>query len=607
MSSPSPSRRAIALVASSGLLLGGLAVAVGASAAAPCPTYTDVAGDSAYVAPVGTPDGDALFNPDDDTDVLDVSHSVDAGVFTSTVHVTALGDSGPYFNFADRFQTAFTVATKAVTLTVDRDYTESAVDGSDPVIEGVLAVGGTATTAKVTVTTDYKANAVTAAVAVADLEKAVGAPLAGLPFSAMSAAASVVVTPSALPVSGSRPVDTATAPATASYVFGGSCSGGAPTVTPTGTPTPTPTPTSSAEGPVVFDQPRKDCVAFKDPAGDADPSPVGAFSEDALDITQVNLKTAADGLQVFVKLADLGAALTPVYSGAVYGASVTVGGKVVAVSAGADGPATATVAGKDSTDVKATAKLDAKASNVVFTLPKAGLEKVTGTVLKAGTAVTATTASTAADTDLGPFDADSATGTTPQEKTYAYGDNTCFMPPPGALSFSGATAGVYSDTAKLVVSLVDEDQAVVPGATIALTLSGQKALKARTNAEGDAVFALPVTVAAGARTLTASFIGNADVGAVSLARSFAVKAETAVLRAGGAKGAVTATLTDNDRTALRNQVVAFTVGSRVTKVRTDSRGRATLTGLARGTTAKVSFAAVKGYYSAAPTASAKAL
>jgi hypothetical protein len=243
----------------------------------------------------------------------------------------------------------------------------------------------------------------------------------------------------------------------------------------------------------------------------------------------------------------------------------------------------------------------------VFTLPKAGLEKVTGAVLKAGTPVTATTATTAADTELGPFDADSATGTTPAEKTYAYGDNTCFMPPAGTLSFEGAAYGVYSDTAKVVVSLLDADQAAVPGATIRLVLSGQKELQVRTNADGDAAFTLPVTVASAARTLTATFIGNAEVGAVKLARYFPVRLETAVLRAAGSKGAVTATLTDNDRAVLKNQVVTFTVGSRVVSVRTNSRGQAAITGLARGTTVRVGFAGQRGYYSAAPSVSAKAL
>jgi hypothetical protein len=91
-----------------------------------------------------------------------------------------------------------------------------------------------------------------------------------------------------------------------------------------------------------------------------------------------------------------------------------------------------------------------------------------------------------------------------------------------------------------------------------------------------------------------------------VSQAFPVKLETAVLKAAGSRGAVTATLTDNDRTVLKNQVVAFTVAGKVTKVKTNAKGQAVLKGLTTGTAVKVGFAAVKGYYAAAPTVTAKA-
>ena len=86
MSRLSPSRRVVALGTASLLSLGGLVVLGSASAATACPTYTDAAGDSA-------PNGNAALAPllgDPSLDILAVSHSVDAGVFSTTVKVTKL-------------------------------------------------------------------------------------------------------------------------------------------------------------------------------------------------------------------------------------------------------------------------------------------------------------------------------------------------------------------------------------------------------------------------------------------------------------------------------------------------------------------------------------
>jgi hypothetical protein len=566
-----------------------------------------------------------LLSADDDLDLLDVSHSVDAGVFTSKVHVTALGTSGPFVNFSDRFAVAFTVAGKAVAITVDRDYTESFVDGADAVIEGVLSVAGTATTAKVVVTLDFKANTVTSAVTVADLEKAVGGALAGKPFTAMSATSTVVLATVVGPSQGLFKADTATAAATASYVFGGSCSGGgtpvpAPTETPTGDPSPDPSPTdeptdppTTPSGPVLFDQPRAGCLQFPDAGGDAATNPVSAAAgdtDDDLDLTGVVYKTTADALQVFVKEKKLAAAPSSA-SGAVYDThsfttGFTVGGKAIAVTAGKSGAATATVGGAASTALHPTAAFDTKSSNIVFSVPLADLAALTAHPVS-GAAVTALTATSAAKGSTVPAPsstADSAAPATAVQKTYVVGDNTCFQPPIGKITIDGAS-GVYSDVSTITANLVDSADAAVEGARVSLALTGMPARTATTDADGDAVFTFPITVPAGAKTAVISFVGSDTVGPTKASAPYTVKLESTVLKAVGSKGAVTATLSENDPRPLANRTVVFTAGKKVYKVKTNAQGRASVSKLAKGTVVKVSFPSVAGYYAAAAPVSAK--
>jgi hypothetical protein len=607
MSALPVSRRLVAVVAASGLCLTGLVLATTASAAGPCPTYTDPAGDAVLGSPALDP---AIGEPD--LDLLAVSHSVDAGVFTSVIKVAKLSTGGSDKSFGDSFQALFTVSGKAVSVRTGRDASNPV---ADPTETSSLSVAGTVAPAKVTAKYDTTASTVTISVATADLEKAVGASLAGRPFSAMSAkAASFYPNPAPSPANYSGLVyDTATAPATATYVFGGSCSGDGTgqVVTPTGSPTPTPTitPLPRTDGePVLFDQPRKGCVTYKDPAGDADPSGTGQYNEAEVDVTQVNLKSAAEGLQVFVKVADLTASRFPLFDSSFYDVSLSVGGKAIVVSVDQDGKATSTVGGTANADLKAAAKLDTKNSVVIVTLPTDGLTKVLGAPLAQGAAVTNTAISTGlADSTTGfPAPADDAAGVKPEEKTYAYGDNTCFLPPAGKAFVDGLT-GVYTDSATVVGSLQDVDEANVPGASLTLTIAGLPAVTAVTNGDGDATFRFPVTLPAGTRKAVLSFAGNATVGATKAEDSFVVAVESTVLKAVASKGAVTATLADNDKHAIAKRVVVFTVGSKSTKVTTNARGQALLKGVVEGAVVKVSFGAVPTYYAAAKPVTVKGL
>ena len=617
-----PQPRLLALGTTAAVLVGGLALIGSASAAGVCPTYTDAAGDATYVAPGPDPAGLPLTGSDDDLDLLDVSHSVDAGVFTTVWHMKAINTTGAYFNVADRFTSSFTVGGKAGVVTASRDYTGSQTMTGKDSLAGSLSVAGTTKTTKVTVTADVKKSTVTASIAAADMDTAFGAPLTGLPFSGMKAT-SVLYQP---PVPQTRDVDTATAPATASYTFGGSCSGALPAPGPSESPSDEPSQqpseqpsatasaseTPSAEpseapteeppaAPVLFAQPRTGCFLFKDATGDAKPGRAPLTSpnnDDDLDLTEVALKTAPDSLQVFTKVAKLGTApTTPVFTGHSFTVGLTVGGKALTVTATKSGAATS-----NSSGLKATAAFDTAKSNVVWTLPQADLETIAGGPVGDVTAITVTSNATNAG---GTFDGDTATGSKPEEKTYAYGDNTCFQPPAGKLALGGAVTGQYTDTAVVTATLVDSADAAVEGATVKLELAGLPPVTATTDGAGLATFSLPLTVTAGAKALTATYVGSDTVGPAKADGTFTVAAEKAVLKAVAGKGTVTATLTDDDRTPLAGQVVVFTVGSKTTKAKTNAKGVAVLTRQTAGATVKVAFAAVKDRYSAAPAVSAK--
>jgi hypothetical protein len=609
MTAPRLPRRLVVGLTSAALLGGVVGVVpLLSSASAACPaTYKDAAGDAVLIADgLAVPEGPDLGN-DPDLDILDVTHTVDAGVFSTIIHFAELKDFGPQVSYTERDVAAFTVNGKAVEIEAERDhYVDPEGD------TGTLTVAGTATTVPVKVLVDLKASTVTSQIAVPAFETALGGSLSGKAFSAMSATAKqVFVSPVGGP-SYSNPQDTATAPATASYAFGSSCSGGGGTPAPTGTgsPSPSPSPTTTTPPPAagtLFDQPRKNCVSFKDATGDAQPDPLGADQEDALDINQVNLKSPTGQLQVYVGIVDPSSALFPLFSGPLYTTSFTIGGKTVALTAGETGPATATVGGAANSDIKATAKVDAAKKNVVFTVPLDGLSKATATAVKAGTAITGTTATTAADSDLGPLEADSATGTTAAEKTYAYGDNTCFLPPPGVITLDADPSGQYSDVTELFATLNDADGSPVQNASVTAVLTGGKAVTAKTDDDGIADLKLPLLVPAGAKTITVAFAGDGEVGPAKATKAFTVALEKTLLKAVASRGGATATVVDNDKHPVVGRYVTFTIGSTKRLVKTNTRGVAVLTGVRKGTAVKVAFLPVKGFYLGTPTITVKAL
>jgi hypothetical protein len=313
------------------------------------------------------------------------------------------------------------------------------------------------------------------------------------------------------------------------------------------------------------------------------------------------VRSAPDAVSVFAKIAALGEyPETPVFDGHRFTTSFVINGKTITASATAAGAATTTPA-----TAKATAVFDTTKSYVIFTFPKADLETAAGAITSGISDIT--WVSNAVSDVLGDFEGDTAAGTTPAEKFYAYGDNTCFQPPAGIVTLDTTGKGVYTDTSVVDVSLTDADENAIGGAKIRLLLTGMPEMTLVTDDDGIAEFTFPVTVAAGAKTLFAKFLGTADVGAASATHPFTVAAESTVLKAVAGKGTVTATVTDNDRTPVAGRPVTFTVGKKVTKVTTNAKGVAVLARQTKGTTVSVSFAAVSGKYTAAKAVTAKVL
>lgn len=599
-------RRLLVGATASALLLGGGAFSLlsSASAAGVCPTYTDPAGDSALVVSMPTPDGiQPLTNPDDDLDLLDVSQSTDGGVFSSTMHVKKLADLGPQVAFSDYFRSLFTVGGKAVLVEVIRDLAKDTAVGGGAELFTRATVAGTAQTFPVKAVLDLKASTVSLSLAASDLEKAVGTPLADKPLTAMSAIAGSFLGPEGTGLY--RPEDTATAPTTASYVFGASCSGSStpPPVTPPPITPPATTPPPAAGGSTLYDLPRKGCVQFTDPAGDAMPLPTG--NSDDLDITSVVSRTTATLLDIFVHVAKLGTGPGAPFSGHQFDLAYTVGGKAVTLSGTVTGPAASTVAGA-AKDLKATVAFDTKSSNVVFSTPLSSIEAAAGSAVTAESAKT--TALSSVQGNAGPSrSGDTAAPTADAQKTYVVGDNTCFLPEAGLLTIDADATGQFTDATELFATLTDVDQLPVEGATVTVKLGGLPAVTATTDADGLVDVTVPLTSPAGPAPIVVTFAGSDTVGAVSATTPFTVVVEKTLLSAKAGKGTVTATVKDDDGHVVAGQPVTFLVGKKVTTARTDARGVAVLKGLTKGTSVKVGFAAVAKRFAAAPSVTTKAL
>jgi hypothetical protein len=612
-------RRAVLGAALSVALVGGGLTAFAAAGGA-CPaTYTDPAADA---GPAST----AELNPiagDDDLDLVAVTHGVSSGQFSTTFKVVKLYDTGPNYAFADRYIAAFTVAGKAVTVTAERDFSGF---GSD---KGSAKVAGTTVTFPVKVVIDLKANTISAVMAVADLEKVMKTPLAGKPFSAMSATARAVYPSNAAPGTFQPDWDTAEAAASAKYVFGTGCGKTAAAPKPAPKPSASPSPSSSPKpsaspapsgSPAATstattgDYPVAGCQTFKDEKGDA--SYNGSPSDPDLDITAYTLRTTAKDLVSYIKVDALGASPSVMpLDGHRFYSEFTFNKHVFSIAASSfanygadlrDGASQTGQAGPNSvmsvdsegtggdpgfTDTKVTATFDEKASTVVLSVPLADIEKH-GKAPLAGATLTEVAARAGADSGVLILQHDTTESETPAKDVYKVGDNHCFAAPTSPLSSVGAVKAQYADTAAVAARLLDAAGKPVAGKRVTFTL-GAVTAAATTGSNGIAKATLLVREKAGRRSLVLSSDDLRN------AVPFTVLVERVVLRATGSAGAVQATLTDDDGHAVALQTVTFTSGGRKVTARTDANGVAEATGFARDSTVTVAYAGVAGQYAPA--------
>jgi len=606
-------RRVLVGVTSGALLCGAVSVVplLGSASAAACPAWTDPKGDS-ITGFQGQKDPTGTLT-DANLDIVASTFGTVGDSLVATIQTDGL--IGSSSDVGDEFGLRFTVAGVNLFLYADRTRI---FDQAIPPFEDVGVSNGSDFSADGTATYDTAKKTVTITVKVASAATIAGKAVAGQTATALEA-----YTMDQVALQPVFDYDASTTTQTA--VVGVACGGAAPaptgsatpgpSATPTASPGPSatatpaptssPSPTKAPDGTLLL--PRKNCVQFTDGTGDADPTGTSLLNEGSLDITQGNLKSPAGQLLTYVKVAAASEALAPIWDGRVYESAFTVNAKRVVLQASADGPASATVGGAANTDIKATAKIDTAGNTVVFTIPLDGLNKAAATTVKAGTAITDPAAATYAQSALGDQAADSA-GTTPAQKTYTYGDNSCFLPPPGKFTLATDKSGQYGDVTTFFATLNDVDDTPVSGARLTAAITGGRAIAAVTDNDGTATFRLPLAVPAGTKTITVTFAGNGEISRTVATKAFVVVVEKTAIRLKSITRGLQATLVDDDRPAhaVVGRYVVFTVGSKKYTVRTNSLGIAKLTGVKKGTAVKVSFVGVKNLYAPAKTVTGRA-
>jgi hypothetical protein len=624
-----PRRAIVGAVLATALIGGGIVAAFAdeAPAAGACPAWTDPKGD-ASTQQLGLPQtGDtnlditaASFAVVDDAIVASITTDALSGDAESSNIVTGGSDAG------DEFRFEFTVDGKAVQMYFDRlptsDFGTNSGFAPNP--------GGNPNDPSGTATgkVDIKAKTVTITGKLSELAKVVGKPTAGLEVTALSAWTSDTAL--------GQPVfdyDDAASKEKVTLVNG--CGGGAAAPAPSASASATPEPSPSASAPPAGGAPAPaggpaaGCNTFADPKGDATivvQGPAATPNDPDLDLTGLVLQSTADSFRAYLRVDKL-ATRPQMSSGHAFYANFTVNKKAVQLITSAYDPAqlsqpgdalAAATAGQPvfvnpstrmtvaGSYVPSTLKgtFDAKASMVTLTIPRAELAKAVGGFDDGNVLTLVYGRDSATNPGAGGFFVDStakdnSTGATAAD-AWTVGDNACFAaaaPAASPLTNVGAVKAQYGDVAAVGAKLVDAAGAAVAGKTVTFALGGSTATGV-TGADGVAKASLTVKDKAGKRSLAIS----ADDAKTAVA--FTVLVEKTALKAAGSKGAVTATLTDDDKKPVAGQAVTFTSGSKKVTAKTDAKGVAKATGLPAGNV-KVSYAGATGMYAAAST-SAKA-
>lgn len=608
-SSRLPRRAVVGAVLATSLIGTGLVAAFAEDAASGgCPTWTDPKGDSST-------DQRGVPNTEDaGLDITSASLTTTADSVVAKITTDGLGEANS--DAGDEFRMTLTVAGATVQMYVDRANgvfgTATPVGISDG--DAGFYNADADTSGAATAVYDLKTKTVTITGKITELAKAAGKPVAGQPATGLTAETfDLFGVPGKGTATPFRYDDAATK---ATLTIGSDCAGGAaapaaaPSESAAASPSPSPSPSAApapSGAPAAAGLPAAGCNTYTDAKGDGstgsqEGAPAGAPNDPDLDITGVVHETTDTSVSAYIRVDKLAEAPSPGV-GHYWLVDFTAKGKAVefvsnrltgplqsAYDAAALSKDTVRIGGTTDKTIKLTATYDTKNSMIKLAADRAALEKALGGPL-AGSDLTKMAAKSGFHIVTGYEDADVAAAKA--DAAFPVDSNACFAPPVPPLSNAGAVVAQYGDSAAVAAKLVDAAGAPVKGKEVTFALGSAKAT-ATTGDDGVAKASLPVTEKAGKRTLTIAAEG------ATTTVDFTVAVEKTVLKATGGKGAVTATLTDDDKKPVAGQVVTFTSGSKKVSAKTDAKGVAKAAGLPAGNV-KVAYAGAAGMYSAATT------
>jgi len=254
-----------------------------------------------------------------------------------------------------------------------------------------------------------------------------------------------------------------------------------------------------------------------------------------------------------------------------------------------------------------------KPSWIIFTSPRALIEKNLGATIPNGAKFTTLTAEAVVWTSQEHPVADDLD--TPSDKaTYVVGADACFGPPATSIGSLTVAPAQWSDASKLSAVLLDASSKPMAGKALTFSIAGTSFTKTvTTDASGVATASYsPVLLHAGSYPVTVQFAGDDTAKASSAAGTLQVSLESCafkplkVTNASGNKRTVTATLLDNDNHPVVGVPVDWWVnGKKTVTGKTDKAGRVVLRSGKPGQRVQAKFAGATGMLSPAMSKTVK--
>ena len=380
---------------------------------------------------------------------------------------------------------------------------------------------------------------------------------------------------------------------------------------------------------------------FTDIKGDAAPQYGGNTDTSAvfpnkpeLDIRSVNVQLTSDQLQVFMAVDGIVAFPQMQYYESAYRYTITFlyDGKTFTYASQLTNPAVPAQPLDSSEYPKmnmGTGPLDMKSSStavvrpgdgtaakpswLIFTSPRALIEKNLGATIPNGAKFTTLKAETQVYTSAENVIADSLD--TPADKaTYVVGADACFGPPATNIGSLTAAPAQWSDASTLSAVLLDASAKPLAGKALTFSIAGTSFTKTvTTDSSGRATATYsPVLLHAGSYPVTVQFAGDDNAKASSATGALQVSLESCafkplkVTNAPGNKRTVTATLLDNDNHPVVGVPVDWWVNGKKTATgKTDKAGRVSLRSGKPGQKVQAKFAGAAGTLSPAMSKTVK--